>query len=438
MSLLFYKRPKRVRTGDGPLSECTETKTNAQDCNKTAIPPELSFERVICNKCLAPCSLQDFLDYLLYVTHDAENLQFYLWMVDYCQRFRHAPKSEKVLLPKWKSDHPMCSANKLNIDKSLASTIVRDIDMYSEDISSRTACEETHWEPAEKNRLTMSSLEVSVSPIEHRAGNQDAESQNSPETQPFRAEIKKIIAHYITPGSPRQLNLSHNDRATVLRALKYTTHPSALTPIRRALDSTLRKSSHPNFVRWSICNGNKPWTYALRIFAITNIVLGFGIAIALTLSRYSRWWRIFAALEWWFGTTNIIAASQGLCVLLHRLHRRQNHAWETKDSAPDDDEAMLKGWEVGFINYESTQSRWPVKMEVFGPANNYSDEPWVDNYTRKGRLRKLFEKRVSVHDAGLKAIQNRMIRQAELWALLITIPLTVAFVAIPKGNFYPP
>ena len=443
MSILFYKRPEYVLRHNGPLAECSRKGGTAQDCSTAAIPPELSFENVICNKCLPPCSLQDFLDYLTYVTHDAENLQFYLWMVDYFQRFRNAPKSEKELSPPWKND-PSRSGCRMNNQipvKTSVPLIEKDIDKYSEDISNGSTWDGEQPEEFDYTQ-TLNSAKTGMSPVKSSAKYSHEKKapqqwQVSPQNQPFRSEINRIINHYIAPGSPRELNISHDDRATVLRALDHTTHPSALTLVKRMLDSTLRNQSHPNFVRWSICNGNKEWTFALRAFAITNIVIGFAIAIVLTLSKYSRWWRIFAALEWWFGTTNIIAASQGLCVLLHRMHTRQHHAWETKDYTNDDDEAMLKGLDINFINYESTKSKWPVKMEVFGPANNYSAEPWVDHYSRKSRWRKLFEKRIPVRENGLKSIQNRMIRQAEAWALLITIPLTIGFVAIPKGNLYP-
>lgn len=438
MSILFYKRPEYVLKSNGPLTECARKGGNAQDCATAAIPPELSFENVICNKCLPPCSLQDFLNYLTYVTHDAESLQFYLWMVDYFQRFRNAPKAEKALSPKWKPDQaPISNTNNAVTDKALATLDARDVDLHSEDISNGSTWDGTRSEFTDDYTNTINSLKFSVSPVKPSAGRNAMQWQTSPPSQPFRAEINRIVTHYIAPGSPRQLSLSHNDRATVLRALEHTTHPSALTLVKRMLDSTLRNQSHPNFVRWSICNGNRQWTWGLRIFAVANILIGFAIAIALTLSKYSRWWRIFAALEWWFGITNIIAASQGLCVLLHRMHTRQYHAWETKDYTNEDDEAMLKGLDISYLNYEDTKSKLPVKMEVFGPANNYSGEPWVDHYHRKNWFRKLFEKRVGVQEAGLKAIQNRMIRQAEAWALILTIPLTIAFVAIPKGNFYP-
>ncbi|CAF9940517.1 hypothetical protein IMSHALPRED_002059 [Imshaugia aleurites] len=445
MSILFYKRPEYVLRHNGPLAECSRKGGTAQDCSTAAIPPELSFENVICNKCLPPCSLQDFLDYLTYVTHDAENLQFYLWMVDYFQRFRNAPKSEKELSPPWKND-PSRSACRINNQmpvKGSTPLVTREIDLHSEDISNGSTWDGDHSEEfGDDYSQTQDPMKFGMSPtktlVKHSYEKYvPPKWQVSPRNQPFRSEINRIVNHYIVPGSPRELNLSHNDRATVLRALEHTTHPSALTLVKRMLDSTLRNQSHPNFVRWSICNGNKQWTVALRAFAIMNIVVGFAIAIVLTLSKYSRWWRIFASFEWWFGTTNIIAASQGLCVLLHRMHTRQHHAWETKDYTQDDDEAMLKALDINFINYESTKSKWPVKMEVFGPANSYGAEPWVNHYSRKSWWRKLFERRIPVQENGLKAIQNRMIRQAEAWALLITIPLTIAFVAIPKGNLYP-
>ena len=42
--------------------------------------------------------------YLLYVSHDAENLQFFLWLQDYNQRFQAAHLSEQALSPPWDED----------------------------------------------------------------------------------------------------------------------------------------------------------------------------------------------------------------------------------------------------------------------------------------------------------------------------------------------
>jgi hypothetical protein len=41
------------------------------------------------------------MDYLVYVEHNAENLQFYLWYKDYVRRFDTLSEGEKVLSPEW-------------------------------------------------------------------------------------------------------------------------------------------------------------------------------------------------------------------------------------------------------------------------------------------------------------------------------------------------
>jgi hypothetical protein len=41
------------------------------------------------------------MNFCLYLEHSAENLQFYLWLQDYKNRFNDASQSEKDLSPKW-------------------------------------------------------------------------------------------------------------------------------------------------------------------------------------------------------------------------------------------------------------------------------------------------------------------------------------------------
>ena len=50
------------------------------------------------------------MDYLVYVSYDAENLQFYLWLQDYTLRFYAASSSEQALSPPWFSaEAPSCA-----------------------------------------------------------------------------------------------------------------------------------------------------------------------------------------------------------------------------------------------------------------------------------------------------------------------------------------
>jgi len=50
---------------------------------------------------LKPLTKREFLNYLKYQEKSAENLQFYLWYLDYAARFAELPESERVLAPEW-------------------------------------------------------------------------------------------------------------------------------------------------------------------------------------------------------------------------------------------------------------------------------------------------------------------------------------------------
>lgn len=367
------------------------------------------------------------MDYLVYVTHDAENLQFYLWMVDYFRRYSHAPKAETDLSPKW------------NFDETAPTSTC---------ISEKVCGEEMNRNDSDD--ISDASTLGDRQPY-HQQREYPGKSSDSPDSlkrsslhvaQPFRGEINRIAKHYILPGSPRELNLSHQNRTDLLNALQNTTHPSAFSNVKILLDMNLRYRAHPNFIRWSIYNSNPPWRFCLVGFAIMNITIGFVIAILLALSSHSRWLRLVAAAEWWFGITNLLAASQGLCIILYRLSIRSIRPWEIeipRHDGPghlsDDVEASVRG---GPIKYSDTQSRWPMKMEVFGPSNNYLKEGWIEKYQREPMWRKLFvfARNVKVQDRGLKVMQNKIIWYTEAWALLITVALSAGFVALPKGNLY--
>lgn len=48
-----------------------------------------------------PMTIRDFMNYLIYVEHAAENLQFFLWYKDYVKRFQGAKPADKSLAPEW-------------------------------------------------------------------------------------------------------------------------------------------------------------------------------------------------------------------------------------------------------------------------------------------------------------------------------------------------
>ena len=44
------------------------------------------------------------MNYLIYIEHSAENLQFYLWYRDYLRRFNELPPKERALAPEWSAE----------------------------------------------------------------------------------------------------------------------------------------------------------------------------------------------------------------------------------------------------------------------------------------------------------------------------------------------
>ena len=133
--------------------------------------------------------------------------------------------------------------------------------------------------------------------------------------QPFREEISRIIAIYVADGGQRQLNLSSKERTSLLKALSTTTHPSAFRDVIATIEWTLRRQAHPNFIRWTICNGNPPRKWFARGLGVVTILLGIVYAILITLSGAHRGWRAFAALLWVIGVATLFAGWKGMCVV---------------------------------------------------------------------------------------------------------------------------
>lgn len=177
---------------------------------------------------------------------------------------------------------------------------------------------------------------------------------------------------------------------------------------------------------------------------------GFIVAILLALSSVNRWWRLFAAIFWMIGITTLIAAYKGLCVILHMTHDRTLRPWEDPSATYgtfDDHAAGAAEMTRPSLTY--SHSHFDEKFRPSGESNAYtppepatpaeSNSPeaqWKTRYNRLPLIRKIFDRSVVVQEHAVRVIQDRIVRQAQAWALIWTIILCVVFVAVPKGNFY--
>ena len=258
--------------------------------------------------------------------------------------------------------------------------------------------------------------------------------------QPFRSEINRVISHYLAPHSPRELNLSHRNRVAILHALQHTTHPSALSLVKDMVEATLRGQSHPNFIRWSICNGNKPRVTFVKTNGYAHVVAGLILGILLTLSHKSRWWRLFCFPLFFLGFDIAVAAFKGLCVIIHTSHHRALRPWEQFSAGASvssfdgaaHEEANLSTDDVFCMSNRSTKG---ASLDSFGTSNNFRHEIWVEKYRKTPVVKKVFAKTMRVQNETIRLLQDKIVMQSHVWALIMSVPLTALFVVMPLGNF---
>ncbi|KAI3321525.1 hypothetical protein HD806DRAFT_502782 [Xylariaceae sp. AK1471] len=440
---LNYRRPNYVDKEDFIRSESSidfDEKSEAslrsgRSGTSLGIPDALTFDKIINGGTCPPCTIRDFMNYLIYIEHSAENLQFFLWYRDYVKRFNEAPASEIALAPEWTQAMEEDTMNK--IQKDVADKVKK------ESTTMVAIFKGTDFEKTPE--VHVESRDPFSTPPQSSAGDRDGASfwSGSQETtyktqvqetfsaadaklpftiQPFRAEINRVIATYFADDSPRQLNLSAREQRAVVQALSYTTHPSVFHTLSQNIENTLRRQAHPNFIRWTICNGNPARVTFARGLGAGSILLATIGSIVLTLSHAGRGWRALFAILWVFGIATLITAIKGMCVVLHGLHHRHVRPWELfVDDSTSSVEMLCEGKQ---------------SFDSFGSSNSYEDEPWIVKYDRRFYVRKVFDREVWIQEPALRQIQDTIFLQSMLSALLGAGILTAILVAVPAGNYF--
>lgn len=394
-------------------------------------------------------TIRDFMNYLVYIEHSAENLQFFLWHRDYTRRFQDAQTSDKSLAPEWTQpmeDEMLAKIKKATAEKTRSDPATAEIFRGTDFEKSggeqildsrdpfttppRTAGSNDDASTSYTHSQATTHRSQAHETFSAAGTNQPCESQmcicfakqgtdyNPVTIQPFRAEIDRVIATYLAADAPRQLNLSGREHQATMQALAYTTHPSAFRLIARNIEITLRKQAHPNFVRWSICNGNPARVTFARGLGVSVILLATIGAVILTLSRAGRGYRAFFAIGWVIGISTLIAAYKGMCVVLHGLHHRHIRPWEL------------------FVDDHDREECYKRSFDSFGSVNSYEEEPWTVKYDKRNVVRKVFDREVWIQEPALRQIQDTIFVQSILSAVLLSAVLSAIFVAVPGGRYF--
>ncbi|TDZ46843.1 hypothetical protein CTRI78_v008927 [Colletotrichum trifolii] len=442
---LTYRRPVYVNgssfqqsssdvsdSGDEKASNTSSSLRSGKSGTPAGIPESLTFDKIINGGTCPPCTVRDFMNYLIYVELAAENLQFFLWHRDYTKRFAEAKTSDLSLAPEWTQAQENDILQRLFKEKSSrmrkkpGQEIFKGTDFEKKGAAAAVIEDGNPFSTPPRTPNDQESVYTGTNGVSnadsYRSQASDAFAAvgaKQPFTiQPFREEMDRVIATYIMDGAPRQLNLSAKDRDATLHALAATTHPSACRIALKVVEDSLRKQAHPNFIRWSICNGNPARVFFARGLGVGLIVVAFVVAVLITLSHAGRGWRALAAIGWVLGISTLVAAYKGMCVVLHGMHHRHVRPWEL------------------FVDEESEEDRRKTSFESFGSTNSFESEPWIVKYEKRNVVRKVFDREVWIEEPALRTIQDTIFLQAMLCALLIGGIFTAIFVAIPSRGFF--
>lgn len=366
------------------------------------------------------------MDFLVYIEHDAENLQFYLWYRDYIKRWSELPEREQKLAPEWTTEQAQQARNDIMAEKSQnkvnnseAAQVLKGTDFGPQPKKNGDAPNPFNTPPrtpSNEGRDSMAPSTVGWSEDGSTLGSKGVHHQkktaaafeevgaHQPFTiQPYREEVSRIIAIYIADGSVRNLNLSAKERTALLKALSITTHPSAFRDVAATVEASLRHQAHPNFIRWTICNGNPPRQSFARGLGIGGIVAGIVFGIVITLSGANRGWRALAFLAFFIGIATLYAGWKGMCVVLHGMHHRHLRPWElfASDDGASSEVELKKG-----------------SFDSLGSSNSFEDEPWVAKYDKRNIVRKIFDREVWIQEPALRQIQDTIFVQALITAFI--------------------
>jgi hypothetical protein len=137
-----------------------------------------------------------------------------------------------------------------------------------------------------------------------------------------------MIVTFLTARGTKELNLPSQLRARTFQAAYESTHPDIFKPVNEHVWDLLLHSSHPNFIRYAICNGNPPRVYFAHFVGIFIIILGLIEALLCIVYDIGRGWRAFSVPLVFIGASVSAAACYGMCLALHGLRHRQLRPWE--------------------------------------------------------------------------------------------------------------
>ncbi|EXJ91194.1 hypothetical protein A1O1_04303 [Capronia coronata CBS 617.96] len=388
-----YRDPKTfTQTANAAIEDSHGSRApSISSQSDTAIPADLSLERVLTNRTCSPLSLYDFYMYLKHIELSPENLEFLIWFRDYQARYdedKEAGVSDPATRLLKLSDEKsgtytsyagVAPGEESDLERNNEETeFVRYIESLvpSQDLSVWKRCRPFFSRPSETSDRTL----ANYSNFE---------------------ELQQMSLLFLVPGAPKELNLPASMRTRALSDMQKSDSPQVLAPIADHIYYLLKNCSHRNFIRLGVKNGTFETLCMVTIVGILFTTLGLLTMLLLAFASPSihhsvRWRGIAAAPFWFVGVSFLFAGWRGSCFLLLLFSRRQELPWERVDSLE--------------------QGATPKRPNAL---------------VRFVRKLMLFERKIRVKDQGLRVLQRKIVIQSMIGALVVTIILEVVFLCLP-------
>ncbi|KAG8901576.1 hypothetical protein FRB99_005209 [Tulasnella sp. 403] len=154
-------------------------------------------------------------------------------------------------------------------------------------------------------------------------------SQESNKSGDLAILFNRALATFFDPTSHLALNLPHNLTSPLL-STTLSTHPnpSIFNDIEAQVKIMLRDSL-ARFSHRAFGNADRNRSWFSTGLGIACILIGFVPVIVLAVLGKNRWIRLVAFIWFWLGTSAVIAASRGLCLILYSFaDARQLYPYE--------------------------------------------------------------------------------------------------------------
>ncbi|KAJ9633906.1 hypothetical protein H2199_009197 [Coniosporium tulheliwenetii] len=341
-----------------------------------------------------PGSPLSFYDFYRHIEFSQENLEFYIWFKDYEARYREDshpfPRNEaSLLLLTEKSDAKSgCSSLAVSEVQSEQELIYDEQADFIHYVESLVLSRDCKFPKTCRNFCTYIFQGSDNAPV-------------TPTIASRHHELQHIVALFLVPGSPKELNLPDSMRKAAIASIATSDCPANLAPIAEHIYDLLHSCSHRNFIRLGVKNGTFETLCMVTIMGIVLTSLGLLVMLLVafaspSIHRSSRWRGLAAAPFWVLGFSFFFAGTRGSCFLLLLFTRRQELPWERVEE------------------YQSIRSA--------GSGNTF---------VRFMKRLMIFERKIRVEDVGLRNLQHKIVVQSVAGAFAVTVLLLTFFLCLP-------